>query len=285
MIIADMPERDYHARPELSSTQARQLLDSPARYKWALEHPQEPRAAFDVGTAAHTKILGVGAGIIAYPDEHLTASGSVSSKAATVLWAEDRRAEGLTPVSPDQLEAVDAMAEAVLAHPKARALLEQPGSPEVSVFATDPATGVDVRARFDYLGDTRPNGKRYAVDVKTTAGKADADGFAQSAAKYRYDVQQGHYLSTLDLATDGDAEMFFIVVEKAAPYLVAVHTLDEEFADMGLIDAVNARRILADCQRTGKFPGYTEEIGTVRPPMWLIYQHQDRYGGSDQIRI
>lgn len=276
-IIKDMPERDYHAHPALSSTQARQLLESPAKYKWRLDHPMEARAAFDVGTAAHTKILGVGAGIIAYPDEHLTASGAVSTKAATVLWAEEQRAAGLTPVSPDQVEAVDAMAEAVLANRTARALLEQAGTPESSVFATDPDTGVEVRARFDFLPDAGAS-RRVCVDLKTTASAASPGVFAKSIATYGYDVQRAHYLDTLRLATgDGDAEMVFIVVEKSGPYLVATHQLDQEFADMGHTKAAAARLTLKRCRDSNEWPGYPDQITLARAPMYAIYDFQDRY--------
>lgn len=286
MIVPDMPETVYHSRPEFSSTQARQILDSPARYKWNLDHPREPSAAFDVGTAAHTKILGVGAGIIKYPEEHLTPSGNVSTKAATVLWAEEMRAEGLTPVAPKEAEAVDAMAESVLAHPLARGFLEQPGIPEASVFATDQRTGIGLRARFDYLGDARESGARVAVDVKTTAGKADVHGFAQSAAKYGYHVQQGHYLHTLESATgERGTSMQFVVVEKSPPYLVSVMPLDEQFSEMGYALAEEARRVLAECRETGEYPGYPIRTLPVQPPVWLQYDYQDRYGGLEEIAI
>lgn len=286
MIIPDMSDVDYHARSEFSSTQARQVLDSPARYKWHLDHPREATAAFDVGTAAHSKILGVGAGVVAYPEEHLTGSGNVSTKAATVAWAEDQRVAGLTPVSPSQMDAVDAMAESVLAHPIARGLLEQPGIPEASVFATDPHTGVDLRARFDYLAEPRPSGARTAVDLKTTAGAASEHGFAQSAAKYGYEIQRAHYLQTLTFSTgERDTEMLFIVVEKAPPYLVAVHQLETEFSEMGEVKAEHSRRVLAECREADTWPGYPVEIGNLKPPMWMVYDYQDRFGGIEEIQV
>lgn len=269
MILHDLDERDYHARPELSSTQARQILDSPARYRWGLDHPRPSTAAFDVGTAAHSKILGVGAGVVAYPDEHLTASGNVSTKAATAAWADEQRANGLTPVSPDQIAAVDAMAEAVLAHVEARALLEQPGHAEASVFATCDETGIDLRARFDYLPEldsTEP----IAVDVKTTAGRADAREFGKSVANYGYHIQQGHYLEALRLDTGRDDIGFrFLVVEKSAPHFVGVIELDSYYGDIGIEDARRARRILRECTVTDTWPTGLEDITYLGAPAWL----------------
>lgn len=272
-IHTSMSDVEYHARHELSSTQARQILDSPARYKWQQGQPARTSAAFDVGHAAHAKILGVGAGIIAYPDEHLTASGNVSTKAATAAWADEQRANGLTPVSPDQITAVDAMAEAVLAHAEARALLEQPGHAEASVFATCDETGIDARARFDYLPDL-DNDHPIAVDLKTTGTKATAREFGRSVHTYGYHVQQGHYLDTLRLATGrDDIAMRFVVVEKAAPHIVAVHQLDDLYADIGTDQARQARRILAECRATDVWPTGLEDIQYLDAPAWLADAH------------
>ena len=86
-IVHNVPEADYHSHPALSSTQARQILDSPAKYDYAKTHPQPHKDAFDLGTAVHTKVLGTGYTVATYPPEHLTPSGAASTKAATVAWA------------------------------------------------------------------------------------------------------------------------------------------------------------------------------------------------------
>ena len=164
-IVADMDDATYHARPELSSTGVRRLLDSPARFQWDMTHRTES-VAFDVGHATHSRILGVGSPVVDIPDEHLTPSGNVSTKAAAKEWLAEQRAAGLVPIGAADRALIDGMAEAVLAHPAARDLLEGPGNPEVSAFATDPETGVDLRARFDRLCED------VAIDVKTTAGSA-----------------------------------------------------------------------------------------------------------------
>ena len=273
-----MPEREYHAHPSLSSTQARQLLESPSHYKWALDHPRPDTQAFDVGTAAHTKILGVGAGIIAYPAEHLTPSGNVSTKPATASWADEQRANGLTPVTPDSVAAVDAMAESVLAHPAARRLLEQPGHPEASIFATDPDTGIDVRCRFDYLSDPGI-GPWTAVDVKTAGDRgASAHEFTKSVAKWGYDVQQGHYQDTARFDLGVEPSFYYVVVEKTAPYRVAVHQLTDPWEQMGKAKARIARERLAEARATGDWWGYPEEVTYLDAPTWLEYDYEDRYG-------
>lgn len=281
MIVFGLDEREYHAHPSLSSTQARQLLESPSHYKWGLDHPRADTQAFDVGTAAHTKILGVGSGIIAYPEEHITPGGNVSTKAATVAWAAEQRANGLTPVTPDSVASVDAMAEAVLAHPVARGLLEQPGNPEASIFSTDPDTGIEVRCRFDRLSDP-DSGPWTAADVKSAGlGGASVHEFTKSVAKYGYDVQQGHYQDTARFELGREPDFHFIVVEKFAPYRVAVHQLTDPWEQMGKAKARIARERLAEARATGDWWGYPQEVTYLDAPTWLNYDYENRYGDNE----
>ncbi|MCS6570296.1 PD-(D/E)XK nuclease-like domain-containing protein [Curtobacterium flaccumfaciens pv. flaccumfaciens] len=277
-IRLDMPETEYHSHPALSSTGARRILDSPARFNYWQKHPQPGKQSFDVGTAVHTKVLGIGAGTIAYPDEHVTASGAVSTKAATVAWAEEQRALGLTPVAPAQAARIDGMAEAVLKHETAGPLFERGGHSETSVFSTDEDTGVDMRARFDYLALTDQS---VAVDLKTTAKTASVDGFTRTVADYGYDVQQEHYLRAL-----GQRIPFvFVVVEAEAPHLVGVHTLDIEWARMGEARVQRALELYATCTASGIWPGYPAEPQLISPPNWLVYQHEDEYGPVETTTV
>lgn len=274
-IVAGMPERAYHQHPALSSTGARLLLDSPARFKYRMDHPLHSDA-FDLGTAVHSKVLGVGAPVtvLAYNDYR--------TKAAQIA-RDEARANGQVPILAAVGRVVEAMAESVLAHPTARALFEEGGIPEASVFGTDPDTGVDMRARFDFL-PTTPIDSPTAVDLKTTAGSASSEGFAKSAAAYRYDIQEAHYLETLRFATGDDGvQMAFVVVEKEAPHFVAVHQLDDQFALIGQDDAKRAREIYAQCLQTNDWPGYGDDIIQTSPPAWLVYRHQDQYDTEIEV--
>ncbi|PZE33985.1 recE [Curtobacterium sp. MCSS17_006] len=274
-IVLDLDEAEYHSRPELSSTQARKLLDSPARYKWDRDHPQAPKKEFDLGTAVHSKVLGTGAPTVAIPDDLLASNGAASTKAAKE-WIEEQRAAGNTPVKSDVHQTVHDMSEAVLAHPTARLLFEQPGNSEASVFATDPETGVELRARFDFLPllDSR---NPIAVDLKTTGKSASPEGFAKTVANFGYETQEGHYDDTLYLATEAQLPFVFVVAETTAPYLVGVHQLDVVWREMGHAKARRARELYAQCAAADTWPGYPEAVGLISPPQWAIYQHEEQY--------
>lgn len=270
-IVPNLPEATYHAHPALSSTGARKLLESPARFHYWQSHPEPHKDAFDLGTAVHSKVLGVGWGVITYPPEHLTAAGNVSTKAATVEWVTEQRANGLVVITPEQAAHVNGMVDAVLAHPEARELFEQPGQSEASVFATDLNTDVEVRARFDYLPDFT-GADPWCVDMKTTAKSAAPAEFLKTVANFGYHVQQEWYLHALDLATgEFFGRMKFVVVETYAPYLVAVHELSQEFAEIGADKGKRARAKFAECTASGVWPGY-ESGDPLQPPMWAIYE-------------
>lgn len=262
-IIPAMPEAEYHAHPALSSTGARMLLDSPARFHYAQTHPRADKDEFDLGSAVHSKVLGTGyeIAVLDFPDWRSKSSQKARDKA---------RAEGKIPVLTKTTAAVDAIAEAVLAHPTARSVFEQDGIAEASAFATDPTTEVDLRARFDYLAPI-------CVDLKTIGTRASTDQFAKSIFSYGYDVQQAHYLDTLELLEGERRQMVFVVVETEAPYLVAVHQLDRDYTDMGVAKARRARELYAECTRTGVWPGYPTGVHLVLPPMYAVYDFQDNY--------
>lgn len=265
MITADMSEHDYHARPEISSTGARLLLDSPARFRYWQDHPQPPKAAFDLGSAAHSKILGVGADIVLYPDEHLTPSGAVSTKAATVEWEQEQRAAGLIPIGRRDADRVDAMAEAVLADRDARAVLERITGREVSIIAE--VDGVPVRARFDLYDGAE------GADLKT-ARDASPKGFNRSVGAYGYQIQQRWYMDAHKAETGRPLQRFtFIVVESAPPHLVGVYDLDFMWDEIAGERTKLARDLYKRCVETGTWPGYGAV--TLTPPTWAVYENEE----------
>jgi len=269
-VIYDLPENEYHASPELSSTQARQLLDSPARYLYAKSHPQPHKDAFDLGTAVHTKVLGVGAEVITYPDDHLTPSGSVSTKAATVAWAEEQRANGFVVITNAQARHVTGMAEAVLANADARAVLEKTVGREVSIFAE--IDGVHTRARFDIYDGVN------AADLKTTRD-ASPRGFNTSVGRYGYHIQDAWYAEAHTAVTGTELETFkFVVVENFAPYMVAVYDLDPLWGYVAEDQTKRARELYLNGVQTGVWPGY--ESATLTPPAWALYDNDD-----DEIEV
>lgn len=265
MLTYTMSDLEYHARSELSSTGARHILDSPARFKYWQEHPEPPKTAFDVGSAAHTKILGTGSSIIVVPDEHLTDSGNISTKAATREWLQGQRDAGLTPIGRADAERVDAMAEAVLADRDARGVLETISGREVSIVQE--VQGVPVRARFDILGGT------HGGDLKT-ARDASPHGFNRAVGAHGYHIQEAWYQDAFYAETGQTLDWFkFVVVEVAPPHLVGVYELDPMWMDIAAGKAFTARETYKRCVETDTWPGYG--ASTLTAPTWAVYEADD----------
>lgn len=272
-----MSEPEYHApKDELSSTGAKLLLQSPAKFKHVvLDGQREHKDAWDLGTIIHGLVLGTGWDVeeLDYPDWR--------TKAAQTARDEARDA-GKIPVLKHKMEHPKQVAESVLAHPTARGLLEAEGHPEVSAFGTCPETGVRLRARFDRL----PTKLDVAVDLKTVGkdGGAEESVFSREIFNFGYDVQAGQYVDTIKYAADREVDFAFIAVETTAPYLVNVVTMTHDYLEMGRTKSMEARRRYAYGMKTGEWPGYSIDIKRVEPPMYAVYDFQDNYeGGEMQI--
>lgn len=260
--IYAIPEAEYHAdlslAPDLgrslSVSGAKTILRTPALFDYQRKHGRPPKDAFDVGTLAHELILRGG-------DKRLRVIDTYDWRLKRDQDAKKTaHAEGLVPIHRGDLLEVSRIAAAVRRHSLASAILSQ-GRPEVSFYWIDQATGITLRGRVDWLRDNA------IVDVKTTKD-ASAHAFAKDAANYRYDMQADHYVEGVEAVTGQRLPFLFLCVEKEPPYLVAVYQLDDDAMARGARDNAEARRIYAECESAGEWPGYSPEIELLSLPRW-----------------
>lgn len=254
---AGIDEAAYHAdRSSLSVSGAKTILKTPALFKWQQDHPRHSDA-FDIGSAAHALVLGVGAPIAPLDFD------SWRTKAAQEA-RDEARANGMTPLLAADYARVKAMADKLSEHPLATRLLSE-GEAEVSAYCEDKATGVMRRGRFDFLADG------WITDYKTTVDAAPF-AFASSAAKFDYAMQAAWYL---DLARDLGREVdgfIFIVQAKEAPYEVTVCELDWASEELGRRRNRRALDTYAKCVTSGNWPGYGDDLHTISLPRWAFTQ-------------
>jgi hypothetical protein len=257
-------EATYHADPAFSQTQAKILLESPARYRWRMENPEPPRDAFDIGTAVHTKVLGVGDQVVGLPFD------SWRTKAAQEQ-RDEMRAAGFVPLLAKDALTVDRMAEAVLAHPAARGAFEAEGDVELSMWWTDPDSGVECRGRIDKAAATSAGIS--LVDLKSTADGSPR-AFASSAAKFGYRLQGGAYCDGWEQITgDQPAGFLFVTVEKEAPHLVGTYSLAPLDVEEGRDKWRLACARLADYRARDEWPSYADEpepFAHLYLPAWAV---------------
>lgn len=263
-IYADISNTDYHRDPRLGSTSLKTLATrTPAHYKYDLTHPKTSDA-FSLGTAAHSLILeGDTSGIVVVEADNWLTKDAKATKAEAL-------ADGKQPLLTKEWAQVQAMRDAVMAHPLARAALEG-GTPEQSVF-WDHETGTPLKCRPDMLHRGGKLGN-LIVDLKTVQS-ADPQDFAKSAANFGYHIQQAHYQAGLKAATGEDFDFIFVLIEKQAPYLPAVVQLDAEDVARGAEMAERSIRIYNQCSKSGRWPGY-ESDKPIELPRWARYKEEE----------
>lgn len=275
-VVAGMSDEEYHGDPvhggSLSYTGMKAILRAPARY----HHDRGVRVdkpAFDAGHVVHAKVLGTGAEYVEIPERLLASNGAASTKDAKRFVAEARLA-GQVPLKASVLAPLEAVAEAVLAHPLARALLERPGVSEASAFAPDPVTGVWLRVRVDRLPDPG-EGRTICVDVKTSRSAYPPD-FRRQAAELGYDIQRALYPWVVSMARgDEDPAFVFVVVEHDPPHLVSVVEMGPDFEAVGRSRVCRAIDTYHRCRESGTWPGYAPVVHTVEPPLWLTLAEEE----------
>lgn len=260
-LVLGMDDAEYHGGPELSHTAMKWLLRSPKHYKAKAGKPFV-KPEFDFGHAVHAKVLGTGLTAVAIPEELLDSRGYASTKAAKE-FCETARANGEVPLKADVVKRVNDAAEAVLANSKARRLLAREGEPEVSLFATDPESGIRLRIRVDWLTAMK-NGHPLPVDLKSTTD-VRRHKIRRSVEDYGYDLQQATYRHVLNLITGQPIPpMQFVFVEADPPHEVRVVQLaHEDWIAGGDIKMRRAIETFARCTAAGVWPGDDDTDGPI----------------------
>lgn len=266
--VYEMDDVTYHSDPvpggSLSCSGAKTLLppSCPARFAYEREYGRPDTKAFDMGHAAHKLALGVGPTIVPVDATDWRTNDAKAQR------EEIREASGV-PLLRAEFDVVTAMAAKLLEHPMASALFQPgAGTAEASLFWQDEESGIQRRARLDWLPHATP-GRRLIIPDYKTAKSANPKAFAKSAADYGYHQQAPWYIDAaeaLDLAED--PAFVFVVQEKTPPYIVTVVQLDVTAVRIGRLLNRRAIDIYAECDRTGAWPGYADDVALASLPYW-----------------
>jgi hypothetical protein len=265
--VYDMPAEEYHAHPALSSTGARRLMPPSCPALFRHEQLRPDTRAFDLGHAAHKLVLGSGAELVVIDaDNYRTKAAQTAQKEA--------HAEGKTPLLTAEHEQVLAMAEVIRSHPVASKLLDPArGKAEQSLFWQDTKSGVDCRARLDFLPDPGP-GRMLVPDYKTTVS-AEPEAIAKAVHKYGYHQQDDWYTDAVYANNLAERVAFlFIFQQKTAPYPVTVVELSQDFKLWASILNNKARDIYRRCVERNVWPAYSDEVELVALPAYAEKQYE-----------
>ena len=269
-IYSDIPAADYHAdpcdTPSLSSSIAKLLLERPPYWAWAAHPqlnpewmPQEPKAAFDIGSAAHALLLEDGAGIeMVEADNWLT-------KAAKER-RDSLRAKGITPILTRDFERTFQMSQVAAAFLAEYGIDATKTDNECTMIAD--VDGVLCRTRADIYMPGR------IIDYKTTGLSLDV--FNKQASKFGYDLQAAMY-RRVALELGEKCEWLFLVQETVAPYPVQLFKPTLEFMEVGTRKFEQALSIWHECMLLDEWPGYPKDIQLVDAMPWDLNELNEEH--------
>lgn len=202
----------------------------------------------------------------------LKADGSVADKpTATTMWKDaekNARSRGQIPIHIDEHAKAVAMAAKVLADEEAASIFAS-GEAEMSAYATDPVTGVRLRARLDWINHEYHRDGTVLVDDVKTSITANPLELERTFYTLRYWMQRAWYEDVLILAGLAEkVDFVFTVVEKDEPHIVQNVRYLNSAVEEGRRANREAIDIYARCMETGVWPGYSSDIVTIGLPAW-----------------
>jgi exodeoxyribonuclease VIII len=261
--IYEMTAEEYFSIDAASNSGLKLIAQSPLHFMDSKINPKAPTEAMIFGTAVHSAILepelfAESIVVLPYDRPNRPSSRQINAKkpsaetlAAIDWWADfDRVNAGKSVIDTKTYAKVLAVRSAVMNNPDAAAILND-GDAEQAVFWIDEDTGVECKARMDFIGSC-------IADVKTT-NDASANEFRRTIGSYRYHVQAAFYLDGLFAADNSiphNTAFKFIAVEKEPPFAVAVYWLGRESTELGRRIYKRDLNAYAMCKALNSWPGY-----------------------------
>lgn len=256
---------EYHQHPAVSKHGLDAFRKAPALYQFIRNSPPlTPTPAMRFGSLYHTTILEpdkLDGDYYVMPDvDRRTKDGKAAWEAALIECGTRE------PIKSDDLLKAKAMRNVLMKHRSASTAVGMNRQHiEASLFWTDPATGVECRARPDIIRDDG-----FIVDLKTAAD-ASAEAFQRAAFNYGYHRQAAFYLDAWKLI-NGEAPkgFIFVVQETEAPYLTAVYVASPAMIEAGRAEIAQDLQRFAECLKTDTWPGLPEAPQELTLPRWAL---------------
>lgn len=277
-LIEHMSNEEYHASPEFSSSQLKDILRSSAHFysnNILKENERESKKHFDFGTLAHTLFLEPeqfeNEFVIGPKFDRRTKEG----KAEAAAW--EAANQGKIIIDQEMLEGATRIAENLRTLSSYKIMQNNPGMAEASIFFTDPIYDLNLRVRPDYHiipCDEFPNG--LIMDVKTSTD-ARQFKFSKSCADFGYDISAAMYREGFQqyYKTEEMPEFFFLVAESTAPFNVKQYRASSLFLSIGDQRYNKAKELLAESLIINEWKGYPTDLEDITLPQYMLKQAID----------
>ena len=263
----DISAEEYHADKEILGHSALvEILKSPKHYFHRISNPHVPTASLEFGTALHAALLEPERFAETYIVSPKFDRRTKEGKADAAAWEEAHK--GAVSVDEAELKKLQGMQKAVLEHSGAKKLLSK-CYVEMSYFWTDEDTGFQCRVRPDVLALDDQGDVIAAIDVKSTSN-ASKDKFQKSVMDYGYDLNAAFYSDAIERAIGRRVPYYFLAVESAEPYGVALYKAGQSMLAVGRDKYRSALQLLQWCRENDRWPSYQPfgEYEDLEIPEW-----------------
>lgn len=274
-LIERMSNDEYHACPEFSSSQLKDILRSSAHFysnNILKENEREAKKHLDFGTLAHTLFLEPeqfdSEFVVGPKFDRRTKAG----KEEAAAW--EAANEGKIIIDQEMLDGAHRIANNLRKLSSYQIMQNNHGMVEASIFFTDPVYGLNLRVRPDYHivpCDEFPNGLLF--DVKTTTD-ARQFKFQRSCSDFGYDISATMYREGFQqhYKTEDKPEFIFLVAESSAPFNVKQYRASDLFISIGEQRYSKAKEILAESLLINEWDGYSTELEDISLPQYMLKQ-------------
>jgi hypothetical protein len=256
-IHENMPAEEYFAVEAASNSGLKLIRRSPAHFKNPEPDKKDSRAK-EIGSALHMALLEPEK----YAKTYHVAEADLRTDAFYRGMAKD--IGGSVVLTRPESRKILGMQAAAYRNKRFAAYMAFPGRNELSVFTTDPETGVPMKCRFDRKGDSR-----FAFDVKKCQD-ARGEEFVKPISNYGYFQQVAFYQHVWFCETGERIQEFpLIAIEEDSPHGVICHDLDEIALELGRIHYREALETYARCMDSGVWPAYADESEVTSVTSWM----------------
>lgn len=289
-LIEKMSNDEYHACPEFSSSQLKDILRSGAHFysnNIIKENERESKKHLDFGTLAHTLFLEpdqfenefavIPADAPKPPTDVMrNAKNPSEDSIKRVQWWDQFAAEHGTKITitEDLLLGAKRIADNLRTLSSYGIMQNNFGMAEASIFFVDPVFDLQLRVRPDYHiapCTAFPNG--LLLDVKTTRD-ARAFKFSKDCGEYGYDLSASMYREGFQqyYQTEEKPPFIFLVAENLAPFNVKQYRASDLLLSVGDARYYKSKEMLAESLLINEWDGYSKEMEDLFLPSYMTKQ-------------
>lgn len=289
-LIEKMSNDEYHARPEFSSSQLKDMLRSAAHFhshNIVKEHEREVKKHLDFGTLAHTLFLEPDqfeAEFAVLPEDApkrptetmLKAKNPSPDTLGKIAFWENFEAEhaGKIIVTAEQIQGAQRIVENLKQLSMYAEMQNNYGMAEASIFFTDPAFDLELRIRPDWhIAPCKAFPFGLILDLKTTTD-ARPNAFSKKCGDFGYDLSAAMYREGFQeyYRTEQKPPFIFLVAESSIPFNVKQYQASELFLSVGETRYNKAKELLAESLLINEWDGYSLELEEIFLPSYLTKQ-------------